>query len=264
MRNKSVPRDVRKAFTLIEMLVVIAIIAILASLLLPAITRGKINAQRKVCQTEEVGLVGAIEQYYATYSRLPSSTNALYAVAALQGGTNDFTYGSSWMTTSATGLPMGGMTGTDAGKLNNPPVNVLTTTEVSTSPWQNNNSELIAILRDDNFFPEFNNGMGHIYNPQQTPFFNAKLAPTTNSPGINTNDILCDVWGLPYMVTLDLSSDNRVYDPILSGMYANQFKTNLFVPGHAVVWSFGPYKQMNSTQGWNNSSVNRYLVTSFE
>jgi prepilin-type N-terminal cleavage/methylation domain-containing protein/prepilin-type processing-associated H-X9-DG protein len=39
----------RRAFTLMELLVVVAIIAILASLLMPALTRGKQNAQRINC-----------------------------------------------------------------------------------------------------------------------------------------------------------------------------------------------------------------------
>jgi prepilin-type N-terminal cleavage/methylation domain-containing protein len=265
MRISPAPRRHGNAFTLIELLVVISIIGILAGLLLPAIARAKTQAQRKVCQTEAAGLVGAIATYYSTYSRMPASTNAVNTIAQ-ENLTNGFTFG-----TSLTG-GQGRLTG--APTINGEPSGGLITG--GKTAYQNNNSEVIAILRDDVYFPEYatNGGhvQGHIYNPQQTQFYQGKAAAAPNavgawlgSPGIGSDEILRDPWGEPYIVTLDLRGDNHVFDPYLSAMYQAQSSpplAALLTPGQAVVWSFGPTKQIDLTKSMK-SAVNKYVVTSY-
>lgn len=61
-----------RGFTLIEILVVIAIIGILVGLLLPALTAARRFAYRVKAKSEVKNLEGAFKQYYAEYHKWPS------------------------------------------------------------------------------------------------------------------------------------------------------------------------------------------------
>src|SRR6185295_8264193 len=69
------PFDSRLAMTLIEMLTVIAIIAVLAGMLLPAIRGGALKAQKVRAAKDVQDIATAIKHYYADYSRMPVSGN---------------------------------------------------------------------------------------------------------------------------------------------------------------------------------------------
>jgi prepilin-type N-terminal cleavage/methylation domain-containing protein/prepilin-type processing-associated H-X9-DG protein len=76
----------RKGFTLIEILVVIAIIAILAAILFPVFARARENARRASCQSnlKQIGLaiMQYTQDYDETYPFASSGTVANFATAA--------------------------------------------------------------------------------------------------------------------------------------------------------------------------------------
>lgn len=167
------------AFSLIELMVVIAVIGILASLLLVALQGATRQAKRKSSVLEETRLVSAISQYRSMYNRLPVSTQAIAAAAGAGGNLNDFTFGT-----------VSNLSGTTGPSIYNLPT--VSTFGESAPGYQNFNSEVIAILRDDNFWPEANGSSQHLYNPKRDNLFNEHPAMDTNSPGIGADEILRD------------------------------------------------------------------------
>jgi len=61
----------RQAFTLIELLMTVAIVVVLAGILVPAVMNGIKKGQQAKAKAEIVTLVNAIKQYENTYNRLP-------------------------------------------------------------------------------------------------------------------------------------------------------------------------------------------------
>ena len=260
------------AFTLVELLTVIAIIAILAAMLLPVLSAARKHAQKVQAHLQAVDIATAIEKYDSDYGRFPVSTNAQYAASA---GNGDFTYGTNGVANATFKL-----------------VNFPALT------YDANNAEVIAILMDVTTYgsgqPVLAN-MNHQKNPQRTIFLNAKMSgydPSHPGPadgGVDVNGVYRDPWGNPYIISMDLNYDESCKDsfyclnavsgsaatsanPGLNGL-VNPDNTvdNFQYHGKVMVWSAGPDGKIDPTadpgpppKGSANSGANKDNVLSWQ
>lgn len=79
IRQTSRPAGSRRcAFTLVEMLLVVALIVLLIAMLLPALSKAKVRSQLGVCQTRQRLISHALTSYAISESgRYPTATNGL-------------------------------------------------------------------------------------------------------------------------------------------------------------------------------------------
>jgi prepilin-type N-terminal cleavage/methylation domain-containing protein len=281
-KNLSGGRRFEVGFTLVELLTVIAIIAILAAMLLPVLSRVRLSAQKTQARVQVNDIATAIEAYDSAYGRFPVSPGA-QGMAAQNGG-GDITYCGGFFTNAASTIW---------------PVTGFTPTACDTS-----NAEVYAILMDYTNFP---NGGSTINtnnqkNPQKTIFLNAKMSgwspgqPGYPAPGMGNDLVYRDPWGNPYIITMDLNYDGQCQDAFYAlenvsqnppGSYVQTGFNGLNNPnppnpsaylqlndylfhGSVMVWSMGPYgagtpsaSSFDPTQP-ANAAVNKNHILSWQ
>jgi hypothetical protein len=229
-------------------------------------------------KTDINAIVAAISAYEAAYSRFPASTAA---ANSLNDKCPDFTFGTYNLDpTSSTSVLLKDNKDKSGATLL-PKLNTPHGGANYGSGYQNSNAEIMGILLDQT---NYYNGtvtinVNHSKNPQQTVFLNAKQESGTTYPGIGEDGVYRDPWSNPYIITLDLNSDNKTRDSIyrlnsvsqktagsptgINGLFngVNTSGAGDFYEANAtvMVWSFGPDGKFDPSdkadRGFNKDNV---------
>ena len=217
----------RAAFTLIELLTVIAIIGILAAMCLAVINVVMVRGKKVQATTDIAAIQNAIANYEQAYGVPPVST------AVQQSGLANVTYGGTYKNGSGFQWPP----------------------SPTPANYVPNNSDVVSILMDLTNFPGGGPTVNanHQKNSRQQVFLDVKMRSDTSSPGVGTDLNFRDPWGSPYIITINLNENNTCEDPFYSlpavsaspgggGLNGLILQTdgNYAFHGNVMVWSMGP------------------------
>lgn len=248
----------RSAFTLVELLVVISIIAILAGLLLPVISGVKKKGQVAKTKLEMAQIESALSAYESEYGRLPGSASAY-------GTGTDFTYGTT---------------------------NFPAAVQPPGAEYTASNAEAVAILTGIDKYRDGTSATANAsnqLNPKKSLFLNAKQVEGTRAGGIGEDGVIRDLWGNPYIISIDTDFDNFVEDRFYKqavvsraapgaskalgglsylGSAADGSDNRYALQGKFMIWSFGPDREMEynttSTEGIATLGKNQDNVLSWQ
>ncbi|HEY3899496.1 MAG TPA: prepilin-type N-terminal cleavage/methylation domain-containing protein [Chthoniobacter sp.] len=177
------PRSASAGFTLVELLTVIAIIAILMGLLFPAINIAREQARKTQAKTDCAQITAAVKAYYSEYGKYPLPTTV-----TTQGNPQDIIFGQSQGSSVGSGF---------------------------------SNQQLFDILRNIDSTGATPPGQPNQYNPRAIVFFDGKTATDPTNPrggfvpsnatgsGLQGGAYM-DPWGTEYFISVDADYNNQL------------------------------------------------------